>query len=38
MPPYTKKVASDQELGDIYAYLQSIPEPPPVKSIPLLSY
>jgi ubiquinol-cytochrome c reductase cytochrome c subunit len=28
MPPYTAKVISDQELADIYAYLQSRPRPP----------
>ena len=37
MPPYTKKVVTDQELADIYAYLQSIPQSPPVKSIPELN-
>ena len=37
MPPYTAKVVSDAELGDIRAYLNSLPEPPPVKSIPLLN-
>jgi mono/diheme cytochrome c family protein len=37
MPPYTAKVVSDQELADIYAYLHSLPPPPPVKSIPLLN-
>ena len=37
MPPYTKKVVSDQELADIYAYLQSMPEPPAAKSIPILN-
>ena len=36
MPPYTGKVVSDKELADIYAFLQSIPQPPPVNSIPLL--
>jgi mono/diheme cytochrome c family protein len=36
MPPYTSKVISDAQLGDIRAYLASIPEPPPVKDIPLL--
>ena len=36
MPPYTAKVISDQELADIYAFLQSIPMPPAAKSIPLL--
>lgn len=38
MPPYTKKVVSDQELADIYAYLQSIPPPPAAKSIPILNH
>ncbi len=37
MPPYTRKVVTDQELADIYAYLQSIPQPPPAKSIPILN-
>ncbi|HEY4264330.1 MAG TPA: cytochrome c [Micropepsaceae bacterium] len=37
MPPYTPKVLSDQELIDIYAYLQSVPKSPDYKSIPLLS-
>ena len=37
MPPYTEKVLSNQEMTDIYAYLQSIPAPPDHKTIPLLS-
>ena len=37
MPPYTAKVVSDAELSDIRAYLASIPEPPPAKSVPLLN-
>jgi ubiquinol-cytochrome c reductase cytochrome c subunit len=37
MPPYTAKVVSDQELADLYAFLQSIPAPPSAKSIPLLN-
>ena len=37
MPPYTAKVVTDQELADIYAFLQTIPAPPAVSSIPLLS-
>ena len=37
MPPFTEKVLSNQELTDIYAYLQSIPMPPDYKTIPLLS-
>jgi mono/diheme cytochrome c family protein len=34
MPPYTAKVVSDQELADIYTFLQSRPHPPVAKSIP----
>ncbi len=37
MPPYTKKVASDQDLADIHAFLRTIPQPPSAKSIPLLN-
>ncbi len=34
MPPFTAKVVSDQELADIYAFLQSRPHPPEAKNIP----
>jgi mono/diheme cytochrome c family protein len=37
MPPYTNKVVSDAELTDIRAFLASLPEPPPLKSIPILN-
>ena len=37
MPPYTAKVVSDQDMADIFAYLQSIEAPPPLKDIPLLN-
>ena len=37
MPPYRAPVLSDDELGDIYAYLQSLPAPKAVSDIPLLS-
>ena len=37
MPPYTAKVASDQDLADIYAFLLTIPAPPAVNTIPLLN-
>lgn len=37
MPPYSSKVMSDANLADIYAFLQSVPKPPPVKDIPLLN-
>jgi mono/diheme cytochrome c family protein len=36
MPPYTEKLASDQDVADIYAWLLTVPEPPPVNSIPQL--
>jgi hypothetical protein len=37
MPTYSPKVMSDAELTDVWAYLKSIPDPPPAKNIPLLS-
>ena len=37
MIPYTAKVLPDAELADIYAWLRSIPAPPPVSSIPQLA-
>jgi ubiquinol-cytochrome c reductase cytochrome c subunit len=37
MPPYSAKVLSDAELSDIHAYLETIPAPPPAKSIALLN-
>jgi mono/diheme cytochrome c family protein len=37
MPPYTAKVLSDAQIDDIYAFLKTIPEPKPVKDIPLLN-
>jgi len=37
MPAYTEKVASDQDLKDIYAYLRSFAPPKAVKDIPLLN-
>ncbi len=36
MPPYTAKVISEQELADIYAFLQSRSHPPTAKATPLL--
>ena len=37
MPPYSVKILSDADLASIYAYLQSVPDPPPVKRIPALN-
>ena len=36
MPPYTAKVVTDAQLADIYAFLQSVPPPKDVDTIPLL--
>jgi ubiquinol-cytochrome c reductase cytochrome c subunit len=36
MPPYTAKVVSEQQAADLFAFLQSLPKPPAVESIPLL--
>ena len=37
MPPFRKEILSDDDLADIYAYLQSIPKTSDPKSIPLLN-
>ena len=37
MPPFRAAVLSDDELDDIYAYLQSRPVPKAVSDIPLLN-
>jgi mono/diheme cytochrome c family protein len=37
MPPYTEKVLPEQDLADIYAYMQSVPKAPDFKTIPILS-
>jgi len=36
MPPYSEAVLSNEDLADIHAYLESIPQGPDPKSIPLL--
>jgi mono/diheme cytochrome c family protein len=36
MPPYAPAVLTDDELADIYAYLQSVPAGQPADSIPAL--
>lgn len=36
MPPYTRKVMSDAELADIYAFLQTLPKPAEAKDVPIL--
>jgi mono/diheme cytochrome c family protein len=37
MPPYTAKAVSSEDLAEMYAFLQSIPQPAPARSIPLLN-
>ena len=37
MPPYREEILSNDDLADIYAYLQSIPKGPDPKSIPLFN-
>ena len=37
MPPYRPTILADEELDDIYAYLQSLPPPKAVSDIPLLN-
>jgi mono/diheme cytochrome c family protein len=37
MPPYRPKIMTDQELADVFAYIKTFPEPPPLGSIPLLN-
>jgi ubiquinol-cytochrome c reductase cytochrome c subunit len=36
MPPYKAKVMSDKDVADVYAFLQALPPPPPLASLPLL--
>jgi mono/diheme cytochrome c family protein len=37
MPPYSSVTVSDQDLADIYAFIESRPTPPPLGSISLLA-
>lgn len=37
MPPYAAEVVTDSELMDMYVFLQILPKPSPVNSIPLLN-
>jgi mono/diheme cytochrome c family protein len=36
MPPYKTKVMSDRDVADVYAFLQALPPPPPLSTLPLL--
>lgn len=38
MPAYSPKVLRDEQLRLIYAYVRSIPEPPPLEEIPELNF
>jgi mono/diheme cytochrome c family protein len=38
MPAYVASVLPDKSAADIYAYLQSLPGPRPVRDVPLLAY
>ena len=37
MPAYSAKVLSDKEAADIFAYIKTFPDPPPLSSIPILN-
>ena len=37
MPSYSDKVLTNAQLGDIYAYIKTLPEAPAAKDIPLLN-
>ena len=37
MPPYSETILSNEDLADMYAYLQTIPKPADYKTIPLLN-
>ena len=37
MPPYTAKVLSEVQLADVWAYIKTLPESPPARTIPLLN-
>jgi mono/diheme cytochrome c family protein len=36
MPPYSAKVLTDEQAGDIWAYIKTLPTSPDAKDIPLL--
>jgi mono/diheme cytochrome c family protein len=37
MPSYSTKVLSDAQLGDVYAYIKTLPQSPSAKDIPELN-
>ena len=36
MPPYKAKVMSDRDVADVYAFVEALPPPPPLSTLPLL--
>jgi mono/diheme cytochrome c family protein len=37
MPAYSEQVMSEKQIADIYAFVQSLPGPRPIKDVPILS-
>ena len=37
MPPYVETVLSEQDVADIFAYIQALPPPPDLKTIGILA-
>jgi mono/diheme cytochrome c family protein len=37
MPAYSEQVMSEKQIADIYAFVQSLPGPRPIKDLPILS-
>ena len=37
MPAYSEKQMSDKQVADIYAFVQSLPGPLPLKDMPILN-
>lgn len=37
MPPYVESALPDRDVADIFAYIASLPPPPPLSSIPILN-
>jgi len=37
MPAYSEKVMSDKQIADIYAFVQALPGPRPIKDVPILN-
>ena len=37
MPAYSEKLMSDKQVADIFAFVQSLPGPLPLKDVPILN-